>query len=240
MSVSIVIGMGEVGRAVSQVLSTAHKVVSYDTSRDNLIPSIERDEDTLVVLHICIPFDEVFYASVNSYKHLFKPSYTVIHSTTPIGTCKTLECHHSPIRGIHPHLAESITTFTTYLAPKSTELKQYLEQAGMDVVCVSDTDTTEAGKLWSLTAYALSIILEKEMYQWCEANEVDYDICYKHFTHSYDNGYDAMGMGNYVRPVLEHMDGGIGGHCIIPGVEKLGRKSSKLANMILQLNEGYV
>ena len=234
MATSIIIGMGEVGRALKQVLSTAHTVVTYDSKHDVGSPVFSDDE--CKVMHVCIPFGELFNQAIKDYETVFEPTYTIIHSTTPVGTCKALDVHHSPIRGIHPHLAEAMTAFTTYLAPKNEELKRYLEAAGMDVKLVADTDTTEAGKLWSLAAYAMSIILEKEMYRWCEEHDVDYNIAYKHFTHSYNNGYDALGIGNYTRPVLEHMEGSIGGHCIMPGLEKLAG-GSKLVRTLIYFND---
>jgi hypothetical protein len=232
MSTSIIIGMGEVGRAVKQVMSKAHQTAGYDSKMSDTMPWVENDE--MKVLHVCIPFSLVFDDHVRNYQKLFKPNYTIVHSTVPVGTCNALDVYHSPIRGVFPYLAESLTEFITYLAPKNSELKAYLQQTGMDVKCVADTNTTEAGKLWSLTAYALSILLEKEMYKWCEVNDVDYTIAYKHFTHTYNAGYNALGMSNYTRPILEHMDGLIGGHCVLPGVEKLV-ETSKLAQMIMDL-----
>jgi len=42
------------------------------------------------------------------------------------------------------------------------------------------------------------------------------------------------------RPVLEHVEGPIGGHCIIPGVEKLADSGCNLAEIILQLNNQLI
>jgi len=236
MVTSIIIGMGEVGRALNQVLSTCYNTVCYDAKWDTM-PDVDDEDGGMRVLHICIPFGDGFDNTVQSYQKAYQPSYTIIHSTTPVGTCKALDVYHSPVRGIHPHLAESLTTFITYLAPKNNDLLFYLQKAGMTVHPVNDTDTTEAGKLWSLTAYALNIILEKEIHNWCTANNVDFNTVYKHFTHTYNNGYNALGMDNYNRPILEHMEGEIGGHCIMPAVEKLA-SGSKLARSIVCFNNG--
>lgn len=236
MTVAIIIGMGEVGRAVNQVLSTVYRTVTYDPKRDTYTPSMQSApaDDDLRVLHICFGYSDEFEESVRKYQMLFEPSYTIIHSTTPVGVSKALDCYHSPVMGIQPYLAECLTTFLTYLAPKNTELKAYLQKAGMDVKCVADSDTTEAGKLWSLTTYALSITLEKEIYNWCLDHNVDYAIAYKHFTHTYNSGYNALGLEKYTRPILEHMEGPIGGHCVLSGVEKL-IDSSRLAEVIMSL-----
>ena len=40
MATSIIIGMGEVGRALSQVLSTAHTVVTYDSKHELVLVAI--------------------------------------------------------------------------------------------------------------------------------------------------------------------------------------------------------
>jgi len=123
VATSIIVGMGEVGRALHQVLSKVHIVITYD-SKNSYFPTVGY-EDGLKVLHICFGYDDNFSASVKQYQKLFQPSHTIIHSTTPVGTCKALESYHSPVRGVKPYLAESLIGFTTYLAPKNTELKAY-------------------------------------------------------------------------------------------------------------------
>jgi len=234
MSTGLIVGMGEVGKALCQVLSTVHSMHVYDSSWKFPL----REDLKVDVLHICFPYSDQFKVCVQSYQEHVQPSYTVIHSTVPVGTSKALECYHSPVRGVHPHLAESMLKFITYLAPIPQEfLIDYFYDAEMCIRPVNNSDDTEAGKLWSLAAYAMNILLEKEIYRYCQDNELDFNMVYSHFTDSYNKGYAKMGVNNVQRPELDHMEGTIGGHCIIPGVEKLADSGSLLAEIILGLNK---
>ena len=244
MTVSIIVGMGEVGKALREVLQSAHETHGWDTKGDR---ETGRDINQLAyclephpfkVLHICFGYSDGFVEAVKDYQALFMPKYTIVHSTTPVGVCRALGVYHSPVRGIHPHLAESMRIFTTYLAPRNPELEHYLKAAGFKVQCVSDSDETEAGKLWCLAAYAWSIMLEKEIYRYCQEKGLDFKVVYTHFTHTYNDGYGDMGMFKFQRPVLEHIDGKVGGHCVIPGTEKLSGDSF-LADLILRMNEAW-
>ncbi len=227
---SVIVGMGEVGKALGELFeSSYHYDTSWDLDVSSLAAEINQNGDP-VVLHIAFPFNRDFMNQVRHYENLFKRSYTVIHSTVPIGTCRQLGAYHSPVRGVHPHIAESMRTFVTYLAPNKPlsfgdgageSLLQYMENAGFKIQMVDDSDDTEAGKLWSLAAYAVSITLEKQVYEHCMKNGLDFDMVYRDFTETYNSGYNSMGHPEYTRPVLKPMEGPIGGHCIIPGVRML-------------------
>ena len=170
MSTGLIVGMGEVGIALEAVLKSYHDIHTYDAEdprrRDEFFSTLKDDVD---VLHICFPYSDQFNMCVQSYQERIQPRYTVIHSTVPVGTSKALECYHSPVRGVHPHLAESMKNFTTYLAgPTDYFISQYFMDAGICVCHIDNSDETEAGKLWSLAAYAWSILLEKELHQYCQ------------------------------------------------------------------------
>jgi len=224
---TVIIGMGEVGKALGEMFKDSHH---YDSSWDfdiySMAAEISQNGDP-VVLHIAFPFNRDFVNQVRRYEVMFKSTYTVIHSTVPIGTSRQLGAYHSPVRGVHPHIAESMRTFETYLAPNTPyndatqALFKYFWDAGFKMNGVADSDNTEAGKLWSLAAYAISITLEKQIHEHCEKNGLDFDLVYKDFTETYNAGYNLMGHPEYTRPILKHMDGPIGGHCVIPGTKML-------------------
>ena len=130
-------------------------------------------------------------------------------------------------------------TFDTYLAPKPDKiLARYFKRSGMRIVELDNSKDTEAAKLWSLGAYAWNILLEKEIHEYARQNGLNFDTIYRLFTDSHNKGYQEMGMNNVTRPVLDHMDGPIGGHCIIAACEKL-QKDSRLARVILNWNSRY-
>lgn len=218
MGHSLIIGYGEVGQALEEVLGARHRVSVYDlVSHPGSDPVLPVD-----VLHICFPWSPEFQPQVIGYQERYRPSFTVVHSTVPVGTCYAVDAHHSPVRGSHPRLAEAMRTFTTYLAPGSDDLRAYFQEAGMKVELVARSQDTEAGKLWELAGFALNILLEKEIHEYCEAKGLDFDVVYKDFAETYNQGYAKMGVENVRRPVLKHMPGPIGGHCVVPGVALLG------------------
>ena len=200
---SLILGKGEVGTALSKVLGNDTYIV--DKTNEKFKPEI---------IHICFPYSDDFISEVKRYQKQYKPRYTVIHSTTPIGTSSLCKAHHSPIRGVHPHLEEGLKTFVKYLAPKSEELKEYFEKAGIKIKLIDKPENTEALKLWSTTQYGRIIELEKEIHKYCEEKGLDFDIVYTDANRTYNEGYEKLGMEYVRRPILKHIEGKIGGHCI--------------------------
>ena len=220
---SLVVGNGEVGTSLGEVLGC--EVLGETTEK--------RECD---VLHICFPYSYKFGKEVKRYQQLYNPKYTIVHSTVPIGCCQGLGVYHSPIRGMHPNLAQSIKTFVTYLAPENRELKNYLESYGMKIELVKKPRNTEALKLFDTTYYLWNILFEKMLYAYCKEYNLDYQLIYKKANETYNEGYVRLGKPEVQRPVLKHIEGKVGGHCIIPNAEML-EKSSEIAKLCLNLNE---
>lgn len=212
-SLSLIIGRGEVGKSLEEVLSSKYRTVILDKGEEYTggVP--------VFALHITFGFSRSFMKQVQDYQKKYQPKFTIIHSTVPVGTSARLMAFHSPIRGVHPMLAKSIRTFETYLAPFSAEVYKYLSHCGMKVEQVLKPETTEALKLWCTTQYGMNIIMEKLIHEFCEENGVNFDLVYTRSNHTYNEGYTKLGMKNVVRPVLKHQEGGIGGHCVIPNLD---------------------
>ncbi len=206
----LVIGNGEVGSAIASVFGGAVHDPSQGMEQSSVCE----------VMHVCIPYSDNFERIVTDYKERFKPSITVIHSTVPVGTSKRLDAVHSPIRGVHPHLEKGIRTFIKYLGgEQAEEAAQYFEEKGVKTHVVEDSNTTEAGKLWSTTQYGVFIAMTKEIKKWCDENNVDFETVYTHFNKTYNDGYKELGMEHVMRPVLKYVEGKIGGHCIVPNTK---------------------
>ena len=201
---TLIIGRGQIGIALERVLSTSHHTWLKDKE--------QLDLTDVEFLHICYPYSERFVEITKDYIKKYKPKYTIIHSTVPIGTSTKCGAYHSPIRGIHPFLEEGIRTFVKYLAPPNQELKEYFNRAGIKIMEVEKPEITEALKIWSTTAYGWNIILEKEIYKWCQKHNLDFNIIYNEATKTYNEGYSKLGMKNVVRPILKEYPGKIGGH----------------------------
>lgn len=224
---TLIIGYGEIGKALYSVLNAA----GYDVYHRDIECSIEISD--IDVMHICFPYSKTFVKSVSKYKKIYKPKYTVIHSTVAVGTSKKCKCYYSPVRGIHPHLETSLKTFVKYLAPNSDALKAYFEKAGIKVEESEKTQTLEAMKLYCTTIYALNVIAEKEIWNFCKKHDLDFETVYTKCNQTYNEGYSKLGFPQYSKYVLTHKDGKIGGHCLIPNCKLL---KTDIAKFILKQN----
>lgn len=199
--IQVVIGAGEVGRAIGEVLGCE-------------VRDIEGTSHPADVLHICFPWSEGFIEAVEDYRGQYQPSLIVVHSTVPVGTCRRLNAVHSPVTGKHPHLAESIRTFVKLFGgDRAAEAAELF--VGVRTETYPDPETTEAGKLWATLQYGWLIALQKEAYRFCQQVGADPDIAYRRFNEVYNAGYAALDEP-YRLPILDNVPGPIGGHCVIP------------------------
>lgn len=218
----LVIGLGQIGQAIQKLF------VCDGRDTENL----EGDYD---VIHICFPYSESFIENVKKYKKQYKAKYVVIHSTVPVGTCTQIGAIHSPVTGKHPDLLESIKTFTKFFAGENAKvIANEFAIYGCKVKVLNKPENTEAGKLWALNIYGINVLLEKEIYRYCQENNLDFDDVYTEFVDMYNNGYRAMDMPEFQQYKLKHVDGKIGGHCVIQNMPHL---KSKFAELLITWNE---
>lgn len=230
LNTSLIIGGGEVGTSLYNVLKKKYAVFIRDK---------ENNEENVFltdinVMHICFPYFKDFVNEVKCYQDVYQPKYTVIHSTVPVGTSIQCMAFHSPVRGMHPNMEKGLKTFVKYLAPKDNKLKKYFEKAGIPIKLVKKQEDTEAMKLWDTTQYGLNIMAEKIIHKYCEERGLDFNIVYTDANRTYNEGYVKLGRKDVVRPVLKHMDGPIGGHCIIQNCDFL---KSPITNFIKTKNK---
>ena len=136
---NLVLGLGEVGSSVREVLGCEGIVKDAQN-----IPQAD-------VIHVCFPHSEKFVDIVNNYALQTKAQLIIVHSTVPVGTCKSIGEHvvHSPIRGKHPRLAESIRTFVKFFGgPRAQEAAQIFIDKGVRTLTSPRAENTEAMKLW--------------------------------------------------------------------------------------------
>jgi hypothetical protein len=208
---NLVIGLGQIGTAIKEILQC-------DGQDKEILFSGHYD-----VLHICIPALKNFVEVVEMYRELYTPNLIIVHSTVPIGTCKQLGAVHSPCRGIHPNLKEGIMTFVKYFGgEKAEEASQIFTEKGIKVKCIKDSNTVEALKLWDTTQYGWNIMLEKEIYKYCQENGLDFDLIYTDANKTYNEGYEELGHPEYKKYILKQVDGTVGGHCVLQNLPLLG------------------
>lgn len=225
----LVIGRGQVGSALIEVLSEKYDVVSIDKG--------ERAEGEFDVIHVAIPYNDKFVGVVTQYLLQYYKRYglAIVHSSVALGTSSYLGAVHSPIRGVHPNLAEGIRTFVKYFGgSRAEEAADIFRKLGIPCVTTPDARNTEALKLWDTTYYGWNIVFQKAVKEFCDKHALDYDMVYKQANLSYNKGYAALGVRGVQRPVLRDVPGPIGGHCVIPNAFLLG---GEIADFIVE--HGY-
>ena len=227
-----IIGYGQIGRAIAKF---------YKHPR---IKDIERNDGLwgCDILHICFPYSKHFIRIVKKEIREIKPGLTIIHSTVAPGTTKEIGgmIVHSPIRGTHPDLHESIKTFIKYVGADSKtaarRARRHLKGLGIASKTFMPSSTTELGKLLSTTYYGLCIAFHGEAEKLCDKYGVNFNQAMTDFNRTYNRDYPKLGKPEVVRPVLSPPDNNrIGGHCIIPNAKILKKHfRSKALDLILK------
>jgi hypothetical protein len=219
----IVVGhRGEVGSALYDLLRLNNPRGEAITGLDIGSPPSVRTS-LPIHLHITLPWSESFYADVDEYLDLYDPDVVVVHSTVPIGTCNAHGWVHSPIRGRHPDLLDSLRTFRKHFGgAAAADAAAPFTDRGVNTEIHHSARTTEAGKLLELAQYGMQIRIVKEIDRFCRLQRLPFDEVYRRFAMTYNEGYRALGETRFVRPVLHPVPGPIGGHCVAQNAPLLG------------------
>lgn len=206
MKKHLVIGMGEIGTGLAEVLQCD------GIDKNDEVPKAD-------IIHVCFPYSDQFVELVQKYKHDTGASLIVIHSTVPVGATSKCgkEAVHSPVRGRHPHLAEGIKTFVKFFGgERAKDVAAHFSAFGVETVTTEKPENTEAMKLWDTEIYREAILLNKRIHQYCEEHELDFDIVYTLANKTYNDGYTRLGHPEFTKYVLKYVEGSIGGHCLEP------------------------
>lgn len=227
----LIIGAGEIGNSLFNVLKKHYKVAIRDI--DSEIPG------PFDVLHICYPPIKNFISASKAYIKQYNPKITIIHSTVPVGTTKHVHENavHSPVRGTHPNLEKGIKEFVKYFGGKKSKLAaRIFSKIGVKVKIFEKSETTELAKILDTTYYGWNIVFCKEAKAICDKLDLNFDDVYTFPNLDYNKGYAELGKKNVIRPVLKPNPGKIGGHCVVPNCDLL---NSWLTNTVKQRNKTY-
>ena len=230
MSNHLIVGMGQIGTALMSVLKEKYTV--------NGIERTDEVGQPYDVMHVTFPCKNVeeFKSEVRKYQKnwLIAGGLTIIHSTVPVGVCDELGVVHSPVRGIHPNLREGILTFSKFFGGKrAKEAADVFAELGINVVVSTRARDVEAMKLWDTTQYGVNISLMRRMHEWCEENDVNFDVAYTLANESYNAGYEALGHPEYKKYILKYMPGKVGGHCVIQNLALL-KEPAEVVDFVLK------
>lgn len=221
---NLIIGTGEIGTSLYGVLKEVHLTLKRDVEEPDSKEWKDAIGHGVQVLNICFPYGKDFSAHVRGYIHAYRPRLTIIHSTVPVGTTRTLgeDVVHSPIHGKHPDLEAGIRTFVKYVGgirrEAVLEAVRFLKDAGINAVEVNTPETSELSKICCTTRYGMEIAYMKEVERMCKKCAADFDMVYG-WNEFYTIGYERLGMPHFRRSILKPMPGRIGGHCVIKNAE---------------------
>ena len=235
---AILIGYGEIGKAVFNVFSHDHEIIIHDVAKG--IDYIAKNGERAEILIIAIPYSRHFEKIVKSYQEKFDIKSTLVFSTTQIGTCKRLKAVHSPVEGKHPNLAESIETGKRWIGGKDERVMRFFKEAGFkkeQLRVVEKPEFTEFLKLRSTTLYGVNIEFARYSNEVARELKMSFEEVRK-FDEDYNELYRKMGMPWFARYILSPPKGKLGGHCVVPNAKKLKKLfPHSMLNEILKKRE---
>lgn len=210
----VVVGLGEVGKPLLQIVSEHHDVIGVD-----ITPPTERFEE-VDVLHICYPFQiKDFVGETARYIELFKPKVTIINSTVAIGTTRAVAERtgavvvNSPVRGKHARMVEEMRSYAKFVGgldlASAQDAAEHFESAGLKTRILSSPEATELAKLTETTYFGLMIAWAQELERYCDQAGQNYGEVVSF--------YEEIGFF----PKVKYFPGVIGGHCVVPNIEIL-------------------
>ena len=241
----IVIGLGEIGRPIYQLLSKKNLVVGYDLD-SSLMDSKKFEKlkkEKTYFAHISIPFSDNFVKSVIQLSKKFKPKGIIIHSTVSPYTTEKIQKKidipviYSATRGIHKRMSKDLKRYSKFYAVYDWAPNQKNAQKEFNKRMKSVNIKTK--KMSSPLVLELSkIVVDTSYYGWlinyaqlsnmiAIENKVDYDEMW-----SFADEINKF-VGN--RPKL--YPGFIGGHCVIPNLDLIHNQT---LDLIKEINTKYL
>jgi len=132
--VDLVIGLGEIGKPLKEVLEQAYLIIGRDIDPVEIPGKIG-------VLHVCYPYQVGdFVETTVNYIEQYQPELTIVHSTLVPGTMQKVfervggQLAYSPVRGKHTRMRQELMHYTKFIAGMTPEAgergMEYLSGAG--------------------------------------------------------------------------------------------------------------
>lgn len=229
----LIIGNGEIGKALYEVLSRDYSIFIRDTDGP--------EYGDIDVLHIAFPPSSTFVDDVSNYIEMYNPDLVIVYSSTPIGTCEKIgpSIVHSPVEGRHPKLADSIRFGVRWVGSEDlTAIASAVALWSPFVAAIRSlghSSHTEFLKMRSTAKYGINLVWTDYEASVVKDIGMDFDAL-KRFDEDYNDLYRGMGMSQFQRYILDPPGGSLGGHCIIPNAEIL---DSQYPHDMLKMIKAY-
>lgn len=212
----MVIGLGEIGKPLCDVLARHYETVAVD------IEPLSEPPGDIDIMHVCYPFAiDDFIGETSKYIEQYHPRLTVINSTVSVGTTRHIaertgsSLVNSPVRGKHVNMTADLLRYDKFVGGVDTASAQkaarHFESAGMKTRVLSSPEATELAKLTETTYFGLIIAWAQEVERYCDRLGVDYDEIV--------SIYEEIPFF----PPVKYFPGVIGGHCVMSNIEILSR-----------------
>jgi len=230
----VIVGLGEVGRPLLQLLSGHYDVVGVDIEPPAK-PIVNVD-----VMHVCFPFEiKDFVGETARYIERFRPALTVINSTVAVGTTRAVAQRtgaalaHSPVRGKHARMLEEMRKYTKFVggidAASGKHGAEHFGAAGLKTKVLAAPEATELAKLTETTYFGVMIAWAQEVERYCDKAGQSYE--------EIASFYDEIPFF----PATKYFPGVIGGHCVMPNIAILRKHvDSSLLRSIESSNEAKI
>jgi UDP-N-acetyl-D-mannosaminuronate dehydrogenase len=207
----LVIGLGEVGGPLLEILRGAHPAAGRDIE--------DRAFHGVKILHLCFPFGLDFVSSAARYVSLYEPEVVVVNSTVVPGTTKAIHektgvpAVYSPVRGKHVRMTDELRRYRKFVAGTSVQavamVEDHFAAAGMTTQAMSSAEGLELAKLLETSYFGVLVAWAQEMDRFAESAAADY--------------WEIQGFFEEIDflPPVGFQPGYIGGHCVMPNLELL-------------------
>jgi hypothetical protein len=211
---TLVVGLGEVGGALAEVLERKESVLRHDLEPREF-------NEPIGIMHLCIPFQsrQQFEPAACEYIRRFKPELTIINSTVLPGTTRSIAQQagapvaYSPVRGKHVKMGQDLLYYAKFIAAAEDDwaarAEQHFRAHRMKTRRIAKPETLEVAKLGETTYFGAIIAFAQELNRYVERAGGDYDEATTFF--------DEVAF----LPRQKYFPGFIGGHCVIPNINLL-------------------
>jgi UDP-N-acetyl-D-mannosaminuronate dehydrogenase len=207
----LVVGLGEVGGPLLEVLRKGHRAVGRDIE--------DRAFGGVQILHLCFPFGPEFVSAAAGYAELYKPEVVVVNSTVVPGTTRVIQektgiaAVYSPVRGKHARMIEELRRYKKFVAGTSASavamVEHHFAAADVNTQRMSSIEALEVAKLLETTYFGVLVGWAQEMDRFAASVGADYWETVQFF--------EEIGF----LPPVSFEPGYIGGHCVMPNLELL-------------------
>src|SRR5262245_404734 len=176
----VVVGLGEVGKPLLELISNYHDAVGVDVAPPN------EEIKNVDILHVCFPFQiPDFIGETARYIGLFRPKLTVINSTVEVGTTRAVAVRtgaavaYSPVRGKHARMLEDMRKYTKFVGAVNSQdanlAAEHFASVGLRTKVLKTPETAEIAKLSETTFFGLMIAWAQEVERYADQAGADYN-----------------------------------------------------------------